>query len=95
MMKESTRTICCKQTANSVLSIPLASRHLAGGASGAAAWKIISSWYIVAKHDHAINLDLERFFAKRMKATITELDSSDVQFTSQPAEVLKMIEDVS
>jgi len=63
--------------------------------SGTAAWKTIPSWYIVAKQDHAINPDLERFFAKRMKATITELDSSHVPFISQPAEVVKIIEDAA
>ena len=66
-----------------------------GELSGAAGWKTIPSWYIVSKQDHAINPDLERFFAKRMKATITELDSSHVPFISQPAEVVKVIEDAA
>jgi pimeloyl-ACP methyl ester carboxylesterase len=66
-----------------------------GELSGVSAWKTIPSWYIVAKQDHAINPDLERFFAKRMKATITELDSSHVPFISQPAEVVKIIEDAA
>jgi pimeloyl-ACP methyl ester carboxylesterase len=66
-----------------------------GEPSEAAAWATIPSWYIVAKQDHAINPDLERFFAKRMKATITELDSSHVPFISQPAEVVKIIEDAA
>jgi pimeloyl-ACP methyl ester carboxylesterase len=63
--------------------------------SGAAAWKTIPSWYIVAKEDHAINPDLERFFAKRMNATTTELDSSHVPFISQPAEVVRVIENAA
>jgi pimeloyl-ACP methyl ester carboxylesterase len=66
-----------------------------GEPSGAAAWKTIPSWYIVAKQDHAINPDLERFFAKRMKATTTELDSSHVPFISQPSQVVKIIEDAA
>jgi pimeloyl-ACP methyl ester carboxylesterase len=66
-----------------------------GEPSGAAAWKTIPSWYIVAKQDHAINPDLERFFATRMKSTTVELDSSHVPFISQPAEVVKIIEDAA
>ena len=66
-----------------------------GEPSGPAAWKTVPSWYIVAKQDHAINPDLERFFAKRMKAKTTELDSSHVPFISQPAEVVKIIEDAA
>jgi pimeloyl-ACP methyl ester carboxylesterase len=66
-----------------------------GEPSGAAGWKTIPSWYIVSKQDHAINPDLERFFAKRMKAKVTELDSSHVPFISQPAQVVKIIEDAA
>ena len=73
---------------------PIASA-IFGEPTEAAAWTTIPSWYIVAKQDHAINPDLERFFAKRMKATITELDSSHVPFISQPAEVVKIIEDAA
>jgi pimeloyl-ACP methyl ester carboxylesterase len=58
----------------------------------AAAWKTIPSWYAVSTQDHAINPDLERFLAKRMNATITELDASHVSFISQPAEIAKIIE---
>jgi pimeloyl-ACP methyl ester carboxylesterase len=58
--------------------------------SGVAGWKTIPSWYIVSMQDHAINPDLERFFAKRMKATTTELDASHVSFISQAAEVVKI-----
>ena len=63
--------------------------------SGVAGWKTILSWYIVSMQDHAINPDLERFFAKRMKATTTELDASHVSFISQAAEVVKIIEDAA
>jgi pimeloyl-ACP methyl ester carboxylesterase len=63
-----------------------------GEPSAAAAWKTVPSWYIVAKQDHAINPDLERFFAKRMKATTVELASSHVPFISQPNEVVEVIE---
>jgi hypothetical protein len=57
-----------------------------------AAWKNIPSWYIVSSEDRAINPDLERFYAKRMGATTTELESSHVPFLSHPSQVVRVIE---
>jgi pimeloyl-ACP methyl ester carboxylesterase len=56
------------------------------------AWKTIPSWYIVASDDQAINPELERFYAKRIGATTTEIKSSHVPFLSHPKEVAKVIE---
>jgi pimeloyl-ACP methyl ester carboxylesterase len=55
------------------------------------AWKTKPSWYIVAKMDQAIAPDEERMFAKRMKATTTELNTSHVPMLSKPAEVAAII----
>jgi pimeloyl-ACP methyl ester carboxylesterase len=60
-----------------------------------AAWKTKPSWYIVAKQDGAIAPDLERFFAKRMKATTTEVNSSHVPMLSKPKEVIAVIVDAA
>lgn len=57
-----------------------------------AAWKTIPSWYLVAQEDHAINPELERFYAKRMGATTSEVKSSHVPFISQPKVVADLIE---
>ena len=57
-----------------------------------AAWKSIPSWYMVAQEDKAINPDLERFYAKRMGATTSEIKSSHVAFVSHPREVTRLIE---
>jgi pimeloyl-ACP methyl ester carboxylesterase len=57
-----------------------------------AAWRNVPSWFIVAQHDNVINPDLERFFAKRMGATTTEINSSHVVFMSHPKEVAAVIE---
>jgi pimeloyl-ACP methyl ester carboxylesterase len=57
-----------------------------------AAWKSIPSWYLVAAEDHAINPDLERFFAKRMKAATSEVKASHVAFLSQPKAAVDVIE---
>ena len=58
----------------------------------AAAWRSVPSWFVVAQHDNVINPDLERFFAKRMGATTTEINSSHVVFMSHPKEVAAIIE---
>ncbi|MFD1612558.1 alpha/beta fold hydrolase [Sphingomonas tabacisoli] len=60
-----------------------------------AAWKTIPSWFVVSKRDHAINPDLERFYAKRMHARTTEVDASHVAFISHPAEIAKVIEEAA
>jgi len=57
-----------------------------------AAWKTIPTWFIVSSNDHAINPDLERFYAKRANAKTTEIASSHVSFLSHPKEVAKVIE---
>jgi pimeloyl-ACP methyl ester carboxylesterase len=57
----------------------------------APAWKTIPSWYLVASEDHAINPDLQRMFAERMKATTREVKSSHVPFVSNPEVVADVI----
>jgi pimeloyl-ACP methyl ester carboxylesterase len=63
-----------------------------GQSPAAAAWKSIPSWYLVATEDNAINPDLERFYAKRMGATTSEITSSHVPFISHPKQVVGLIE---
>jgi len=63
-----------------------------GASVPTAAWKTIPSWYLVSQDDRAINPDLERFYAKRMKATTSEVKSSHVAFISHPDVVAKLIE---
>jgi pimeloyl-ACP methyl ester carboxylesterase len=60
-----------------------------------AAWKSKPSWCIVSKLDGAIPPDEERFFAKRMKATTTELDTSHVPMLSKPEDVAAVIMDAA
>ena len=57
----------------------------------AAAWKTVPSWYVVSSQDRAINPELERFYAKRMGATTSEISASHVAFLSHPSEVAKVI----
>jgi pimeloyl-ACP methyl ester carboxylesterase len=63
--------------------------------SGEPAWKSKPSWFVVAKNDKAIDPDLERFMAKRMKAKTVELPSSHVAMLSHPQEVLKVVEEAA
>src|SRR5215813_11204484 len=48
------------------------------------AWKSKPSWYIVATKDRTVQPELQRFVAKRMGATVHEVDSSHVPMLSHP-----------
>ena len=69
---------------------PIAVSAFGAQVSGVA-WKTKPSWYIVSKLDSAIAPDEERFFAKRMKATTTELNTSHLPMLSQPKAVATVI----
>ena len=55
------------------------------------AWRSKSSWYIVANNDRTVRPELQRFVAKRMGATIYEVDSSHVPMLSHPGLVIDVI----
>jgi pimeloyl-ACP methyl ester carboxylesterase len=55
------------------------------------AWRSKPSAYIVAKNDHTVNPQLERFAANRMGATTYEVESSHVPMLSRPDVVLDAI----
>jgi len=61
----------------------------------AAAWKTVPSWYVVSSQDRAINPELERFYAKRIGATTSEIAASHVAFLSHPREAAKVIEEAA
>ncbi|HEY2677337.1 MAG TPA: alpha/beta hydrolase [Steroidobacteraceae bacterium] len=60
-----------------------------------AAWRVKPTWYQVSTEDRTINPELERFLAKRMKATTIELDSSHVSLVSHPKEIAQLILDAA
>jgi pimeloyl-ACP methyl ester carboxylesterase len=60
-----------------------------------AAWRTIPSWYLVAQQDRSINPDLERFYAKRMNAKISEVKSSHLPFISHAQTVATLIEEAA
>jgi pimeloyl-ACP methyl ester carboxylesterase len=55
------------------------------------AWKHFPSWYLISNQDQAINPDLQRVFAKRMRATTREVKASHVAFVSQPSTVAEIV----
>jgi pimeloyl-ACP methyl ester carboxylesterase len=73
---------------------PIAVSAFGAHVSGVA-WKTKPSWYIVSKLDSAIAPDEERFFAKRMKATTTELNTSHLAMLSQPKAVATVLMDAA
>ena len=80
-------------------AMAVAQKPLAAAAFGqtlqAAAWKTIPSWFLVAQEDRVINPDLERFFAKRMNARVTEMKSSHAVMLSYPQAVARLIREAA
>jgi len=62
-----------------------------GQSVSAVAWKDVPSWYLVSTQDNALNPDLERYYAKRMGATTSEIAASHVAFVSHPDVAAKLI----
>jgi pimeloyl-ACP methyl ester carboxylesterase len=56
-----------------------------------AAWRSKPSWYAVSKQDRTINPELERFLARRMKATTIELDAGHLSLISHSREIAALI----
>src|ERR1700720_905772 len=59
------------------------------------AWKSRPSWYIVANNDRTVQPELERFLAKRMRATTRAIDSSHVPMLSHPGSVIDVIREAA
>lgn len=60
-----------------------------------AAWKSKPTYYIVGTKDRTVQPDLQRFFAKRMNAKVTELATSHVPMLSQPRRVYEVIREAA
>jgi pimeloyl-ACP methyl ester carboxylesterase len=69
---------------------PLSASAL-GEVMGIPAWRSIRTWYAVAGNDKAIPPDVERQFAKRMDATVTDVASGHLAMVSHPEEVADLI----
>jgi len=60
-----------------------------------AAWHTKPTYYVVSAQDQVIPPDAQRFFAGRMKATVTEIESSHAGLVSKAEDVAKVIEDAA
>lgn len=60
-----------------------------------AAWKSKPTYYVLGANDRTVHPDLQRFVAKRMNATVTELPSSHVPMLSQPQRVYEVIREAA
>jgi pimeloyl-ACP methyl ester carboxylesterase len=54
-------------------------------------WKSKPSWYILTMRDHTVHPDLQRWVARRMGATVIEVESSHVPMLSKPDLVIEVI----
>jgi pimeloyl-ACP methyl ester carboxylesterase len=59
----------------------------------AAAWRNRPCWYAVSTQDHTTSPELERFVAKRMDASIVELDSGHLSMITHPREIADLVLD--
>jgi len=69
---------------------PLSASAL-GEVMGTPAWRSTRTWYAVATNDEAIPPDIQRDFAKRMDATVTDVASGHLPIVSHPDEVADLI----
>jgi pimeloyl-ACP methyl ester carboxylesterase len=74
---------------------PIFEGAFGGVISGEPAWKAIPSRFLVCRNDRAISPPLQRYMAKRIGATVVEIDSSHVPFLSHPVDVTNIIEQVA
>jgi pimeloyl-ACP methyl ester carboxylesterase len=66
-------------------------RALLTGKTRHAAWRSKPSFYAVSTEDRTIDPGLERFMAKRMRATTIELKASHLSLISHPQEITDLI----
>jgi pimeloyl-ACP methyl ester carboxylesterase len=66
-------------------------KALLTGKTKHAAWRLKPSFYAVSTEDRTINPDLERFMAKRMRATTIEVRASHLSLISHPREIAELI----
>ena len=64
---------------------------LFSGKTKVAAWRRKPTWYAVSTEDRTIAPELQRFLAKRMKATTKEIPASHLSPVSHPWEVANLI----
>ena len=74
--------------------VPLAASTLSTPITNPA-WKTRPTWYLVSSEDQVIPPDVERMYARRMKATTMEVAGSHVAFISHPDVAAHIIEEAA
>ncbi|MEV7504147.1 alpha/beta hydrolase [Streptomyces sp. NPDC093018] len=69
---------------------PLAAAAFSENAT-AAGWKDLPTWYQLARQDHAIPPQAQEFMARRMNATVQEIDGSHAAFIARPVRAAALI----
>jgi pimeloyl-ACP methyl ester carboxylesterase len=77
-----------------VAQAPTAAAAL-GGSVRQPAWKTKPSWYLVATADRAIQPELQRTMARRIKATTVEVAASHVAMLARPEETANLVLDAA
>jgi pimeloyl-ACP methyl ester carboxylesterase len=60
-----------------------------------AAWRTKPTWYVVASRDRTVPPDLQRFLAKRLRATTYEIDSGHMVMLSNADAVIDVIREAA
>ena len=66
-----------------------------GETYGPPAWRSLPSWYLLTENDQVVHPDLQHFFAQRMGATVSTVDSGHLAMISHANKVVRLITDVS
>jgi pimeloyl-ACP methyl ester carboxylesterase len=66
-------------------------KALLAGRTTHAAWRSKPSFYAVSTEDRTINPDLERYMARRMRATTIEVKASHLSLISHPDDITRLI----
>jgi pimeloyl-ACP methyl ester carboxylesterase len=70
---------------------PVEGAALAANFVGTPAWKTVPSWALIARSDHALSPDAERFMAGRAQSHVVEVDASHAVAVSHPDAVADII----
>jgi pimeloyl-ACP methyl ester carboxylesterase len=74
---------------------PVDGGALSANFTGTPAWKTVPSWALVARSDHALSPEAERFMAQRAHSRVVEVDASHAVAVSQPEAVANIIVDAA
>lgn len=76
----------------SAVQKPIAGNVLFSQAAfGSPSWRSLPSWYLITTEDQMVPPDVQRLFAKRMGATVTEIAASHAAMVSHPDLVANFI----